>query len=218
MPRTAARRVVPAVLVLVALVRAADSRSAEPGPEVVLRGVVTDEAGAPLGGYPVRLIQTKTILNVLRFTTDSQQLESARTATDEQGRYELRFARDPGYDYYYLRFYDPKTFDPVRFRVPADVDVTRRVKQGTEIEVDGRIPAHPDWPRVRELAAEFGSDSNRGRILLALGLPERREVRTGAEGRESWWYYAKGICYQLQGDDVLKVRRYDPVLPPGGAR
>ena len=32
--------------------------------------------------------------------------------------------------------------------------------------------------------------------------------------QETWWYYAKGLCYQLQGDQVIKIRNFDPVLPP----
>jgi hypothetical protein len=70
---------------------------------------------------------------------------------------------------------------------------------------------------VEELLHEFGAQSNRGRILRSLGLPERRETFSDLPGRENWWYYAKGICYQFLSDELLKVRRYDPVLPPGRA-
>ena len=182
--------------------------------EVVIRGTVKDQGGSPLADYPVRLIKTKTILNLLHFSTTSQQQEEARTQTDASGGFELRLVPDPGYDYFYLRFYDPKSFDPVRYSVPGDLDITRRFKTETEVVVDPVIQDHPDWPLVEGMIREFGGDSNRGRILRSLGLPERRETFAGAAGRENWWYYAKGICYQLQSDAVLKIRRFDPVLPP----
>jgi hypothetical protein len=188
--------------------------SAEAGREVVLRGTVKDQAGAPLAGYPIRLIKTKTILNLLHFSTGSQQQEGARTQTSASGEFEMRVVPDPKYDYFYLRFYDAASFDPVRYQVPGDKDVTRPLKSGTEVVVEEVIQDNPDWSRVEAMLKEFGAESNRGRILRALGLPERRETVAGSPGRENWWYYTKGICYQLQSDEVLKIRRYDPVIPP----
>ena len=193
---------------------AGPAAAAAPVTEVVIRGTVKDQAGSPLADYPVRLIKTKTILNLLHFSAESQQQEEARTLTDASGGFELKIVPDRKYDYFYLRFYDPKTFDPVRHSVPGDVDITRRIKTEAAVAVDGVIQDHPDWPMVEGMIREFGGDSNRGRILRSLGLPERRETFPGEEGRENWWYYAKGICYQLRSDTVMKVRRYDPVLPP----
>jgi hypothetical protein len=187
---------------------------AAPRAEVVVRGTVTDQAGNPLADYPVRLLKTKTILNLLHFSTGSQQQEEARAQTDASGKFELKIVPDPKYDYFYLRFYDAKTFDPVRYSVPGDKDVTRLLKSQPEVVVDEVIRDHPDWTRVEAMLREFGPDSNRGRILRSLGLPERRETFAASPGREKWWYYAKGMCYELQSDEVMKIRRYDPVLPP----
>jgi hypothetical protein len=197
-----------------AMVLLAGAGIAQTRPEIVIRGRVKDQAGNPLADYPVRLLKTKTILNLLHFSTGSQQQEEARTQTDASGNFQLKVVPDPKYDYFYLRFYDAKTFDPVRYSVPGDKDITRDLKTRPELQVDEVIGDHPDWPRVQAMLGEFGSDSNRGRILRSLGLPERRETVAGAPGRENWWYYAKGLCYQLQSDEVLKVRRFDPVLPP----
>ncbi len=181
---------------------------------IVIRGTIRDQAGAPMAEYPVRLIKTKTTLRLLHFSTGSRQEEYGRTQTDSQGRFELQVARDPKFDYFYLRFYDPKTFDPVRYSVPADVDITKSFKTKPELEVDSVILDHADWSKVEALLAEFGAQSNRGKILRSLGLPERRQTFAESPGKESWWYYAKGLCYQLQGDQVLKIRNFDPVLPP----
>jgi hypothetical protein len=202
-----------AILLALSLWEGVPTKAAD-RPEVVIRGTVTDQAGKPLADYPVRLLKTKTILNLLHFSTDSQQQEQARTQTDGSGSFELRVVPDPKFDYFYLRFYDAKTFDPVRYSVPGDRDITRLVKTRGEVQVDQVIRDNPDWARVEAMLKDFGTDSNRGRILRSLGLPEKRETIAGSPGREDWWYYAKGICYQIQGDEVLKIRRFDPVLPP----
>ena len=182
--------------------------------EIVIHGTIRNQAGGPMPQYPVRLIKTKTTLNLLHFSTGSRLVEYGRTQTDAEGRYELKVLPDPKFDYFYLRFYDPKTFDPVRYSVPADVDITKRFKTKPDLEVDAVIQDHPDWAKVEALLSEFGATSNRGKILRSLGLPERRQTFSDSPGKESWWYYAKGLCYQLQGDQVLKIRKFDPVLPP----
>jgi hypothetical protein len=202
-----------AILLLLAPWSGAPARAAEQR-EVLIHGTVTDQEGKPLADYPVRLLKTKTILNLLHFSTGSQQQEEARIQTDASGNFELKIVPDPKYDYFYLRFYDAKTFDPVRYAVPGDRDITRLVKTRGEVRIDQVIQDNPDWSRVQGMLTEFGESSNRGRILRSLGLPERRETVPGSPGRENWWYYAKGICYQLQGDEVLKTRHFDPVLPP----
>jgi len=181
---------------------------------VTIHGTIRSQTGAPMADYPVRLIKTKTTLKLLHFSTGSRQEEVGRAQTDAQGRFELQIPRDPRFDYFYLRFYDPKTFDPVRYAVPADLDITKTFKSKPEVVVDSIIQDHPDWKKVEAMLTEFGPESNRGRILRSLGLPERRQTFADAPGRELWWYYAKGLCYQLQGDQIVKTSRFDPVLPP----
>ncbi len=201
-------------LVACALAVAAAAAAPEPAAEVVIHGTIVDAGGKPLAGYPVRLIKTKTTLNLLHFSTGSQQAEVGRTTTDAEGKFELRVQPDPKFDYFYLRFYDPKTFDPVRYAVPADQNITKTFKSKTEVQADAVIRDHPDWAKVSAMVAEYGPDSNRGKILRTMGLPERRQTLPDSPGRENWWYYAKGLCYQLQGDQVLHKRTFDPVLPP----
>jgi hypothetical protein len=181
---------------------------------VTIHGTIRNQAGGPMADYPVRLIKTKTTLKLLHFSTGSRQEEVGRAQTDAEGRFELQVLRDPHFDYFYLRFYDSKTFDVVRYAVPADVDITKTFKTKPEVSVDSVIQDHPDWAKVNAMLHDFGDQSNRGRILRRLGLPERRQTFPDAPGRELWWYYAKGICYQLQGDQVVKTSRFDPVLPP----
>src|SRR5262249_17253109 len=141
---SAGGRGIAATLAILILLSAVPAGAAPAPPEVVVRGTVRDQAGAPLADYPVRLIKTKTTLNLLHFRTATQLAEAARAQTDGEGRYEIKIAPDPQFDYFSLRFYDPKTFDPVRYRVPADVDITKRVRQKPEVMVDAVIGDHPD--------------------------------------------------------------------------
>jgi hypothetical protein len=202
------------ILALALAIPAAAQPTASPTNEIVIHGTIRNQAGEPMARYPVRLIKTKTTLNLLHFSTGSRQIDYGRTETDADGRYELKALPDPKFDYFYLRFYDPKTFDPVRYSVPADVDITKAFKTKPDLGVDAVIQDHPDWSKVESLLSEFGATSNRGKILRSLGLPERRQTFADSPGKESWWYYAKGLCYQLQGDQVLNIRNFDPVLPP----
>src|SRR5262245_21548623 len=160
------------ILLLGAPLAAAQEGAA--GAEIVIRGTLKDQSGAPMADYPVRLIKTKTTLSLLHFSTGSRQVEYGRGTTDAEGRYELKVAPDPKFDYFYLRFYDPKSFDPVRYSVPADVDITKTFKTRPEVTVDAVIQDHPDWAKVSDLLGQVGADSNRGKILRSLGLPERR--------------------------------------------
>jgi hypothetical protein len=202
------------ILLLAAPLPAQEAAPGTSTAEIVIRGTLKDQSGAPMADYPVRLIKTKTTLNLLHFSTGSRQVEYGRGTTDAEGRYELKVSPDPKFDYFYLRFYDPKSFDPVRYSVPADVDITKTFKTRPEVTVDAVIQDHPDWAKVSDMLGQLGADSNRGKILRRLGLPERRQTFADSPGRENWWYYAKGLCYQLQGDQVLNLRKFDPVLPP----
>src|SRR5437867_2152539 len=101
--------------VLVLAPSASAQERAESSNKIVIHGIIRDQAGHPMADYPVRLIKTKTTLNLLHFSTGSRQVEYGRTQTDSQGRFELGVLPDAKFDYFYLRFYDPKSFDPVRY-------------------------------------------------------------------------------------------------------
>ena len=178
-----------------------------PGPEVVVRGQMTDESGQPVSGHAVRLIKARTYVTLanFKFNKQSQDLEEARTTTDRHGFFEFTFPVDPDFRYYYLRFYDPAVFDSVRFRVPADRDVSRRARKGRPVLANVELRANPEWPEVKSLIDRYGPASDLGRILRAVGLPTRRTGEPG--GREIWWYDAHDVSYVLQGEKVLKTRR-----------
>ncbi len=187
------------------LLAAPSPAAARSGKVVEVRGTVTDETGAPVPGHTVRLLKSRSILDLAGFNTRDQNVEEARAMTDEHGFFEFDFPVDPQFRYYYLRFYDPATFDAVKYRLPEDSDVSRRVRGGRPVQATVLLQQSPDWPRVKALIDEYGPGSHPGQILRALGLPSRRDPQDG--GRELWVYERAGVSYLIEGTKVLETRR-----------
>jgi hypothetical protein len=175
---------------------------------VVVHGSVSDDKGAPMSGHTVRLLKSRSILNLAGLTRSDQQVEEVRAATDEHGFFEIEFPADPQFRYYYLRFYDPHTFDAVKFALPADLEITRKVRARRPIQASVALKLNPDWPKVKALIDQYGAGSHCGQILRSLGLPSRRIAE--GEGRELWEYDGVRTAYLVEGDKVLETRTLDP--------
>ena len=175
---------------------------------MTIRGRVTDADGAPVPADTVRLLKTRRV-KVLGASPDADQaIEEARTRTDADGQYTLDAAIDNAFPFWFVRFYDPATFDGVKYSLPADRDVSRQVRAGALIDAGVVLKFHPDWPQVRALVEEYGAASRRGQILRSLGLPSRRTA--GDEGMETWEFARAGVTYVLDGDTVVETRRAQP--------
>ncbi|MFQ5877183.1 MAG: carboxypeptidase-like regulatory domain-containing protein [Acidobacteriota bacterium] len=184
--------------------------------QVQVRGRLTDESGAPVPGQTVRLLKSRTIVDLKALEKRSQDVEQTRVTTDAHGFYEMSFTVDPRFRYYYLRFYDPKQFDAVKYRLPDDRDISRRARRGRPVHADAVFEFHPDWPEVKALIDRYGPATHVGQILRTLGLPTRRTPQ--ASGRELWVYDPAGVSYLLEGMRVVQTRhRGDPADPPTGA-
>ena len=185
---------------------------------LTVRGVITDASGAAVPAAAVRVLKTRKV-RVLGAAPDADQaVEDARGRTDSEGRYTIDVQVDHAFPFWFVRFYDPATFDGVKYRVPQDIDVSRQVRAGATIDANAVLQFHPDWPRVRALVEQYGAASRRGQILRSLGLPGKRSP--GETGRETWEYPAAGVAYVLEGDVVVETRRFEPVPPAerkGGA-
>jgi len=197
----------PWIAFLVAAPLLAAPRAAFAAPDIVVtvRGTVTEVGGAPVPGNPVRILKTRTVYSLKAPRSQDQGVEEIRALTDAQGKFSIDLTLDPKFKYYYLRFYDPKEFDGVKYRLPIDLDISRSVKLGVPVEATGVLELQPTWPEVRKLVDEYGAASRRGQIVRALGLPTRRV--SGEEGREIWTYEAAGVTYVLEGDKVIETRR-----------
>jgi hypothetical protein len=180
-------------------------------PMVAVHGTVTDASGAPVAFQTVRLLKTRRIRNAPGGKAREQEVEEARTRTNDVGAYRFEVQVDYTFPYWFVRFYDPKDFDSVKFLLPQDTDVSRAVREGVGVDASAVFRFHPEWERVKKEVDEVGAASHRGQILRSLGLPARRTP--GEEGKEVWEYPALGIAYVLQEDAVVEVRRGEPVPP-----
>lgn len=188
------------LLVLVAATGLAARPSAIP-----VRGMVTDESGVPVSGLTVRVLKARSVLELSGLKTRDQSVEQSRTTTDPQGFFEIQLAPDDQFPHYYLRFYDPKTFDAVKFRLPEDRDVSRKVRKGRPVQASVVLKFHPDWPEVQRLLQAYPPGTQAGQVLRALGLPTRRAPGDG--GRQVWTFERAGVEYLVEGARVLETRR-----------
>jgi hypothetical protein len=173
--------------------------------QIDVRGRVIDATGAAVPGHSVRLLKARTIVNLGTFKKSEQNVEELSATTDAHGFFEFNFPLDKKFRYYYLRFYDPDDFDAIKYRLPADKDISSKARKGRAIQADVTLDLQPGWPDIEMLIREYGAGTQRAQILRALGLPSRR-VPQGL-GRELWEYDAAGIAYLIEGGKVLETRR-----------
>ncbi len=186
---------------------------AAPDRTVSVRGTVTDETGEAVPGHTVRLLKSRSVLHLGTFRSQDQNVEEVRATTDEHGFFEFSFPSDSQFPYYYMRFYDPKSFDAIKYRLPEDKEISRRVRQGRPVQVSVILKIQQDWPRVKSLIDEYGPASHCGQILRSLGLPSSRTPQEG--GKEVWRYDRAGVSYVIQGSRVLETHRIPKSFPPG---
>lgn len=137
--------------------------------------------------------------------------------TDAEGFFEIRIPRDRAYDHYFIRFYDPVSFDQVRYQLPADREITRDLRRRELLQLQVELRWQDSWPDVQRRVMEVGEDSPEGKVLLSMGMPEREKTARGPDGlRQEWWYHSRGIVYFFAGGRAAGFRKFDPVkfVPP----
>ena len=175
---------------------------------LTIHGAVSDVSGAAVPAATVRILKTRRV-RVLGAAPDADQaVEEARGRADAQGRYSIDIPVDHAFPFWFVRFYDARSFDAVKYRLPPDTDISRQVRAGATIVASAVLQFHPDWPQVKALVEQYGAASRRGQILRSLGLPARRQAQDG--GTETWEYPAAGVAYLLDGDRVVETRRFEP--------
>jgi len=204
-------RVAAAALGVSLLVLGAPARAAEEGDRLAVRGRFIDETGAGVPGQVARVLKSRTYLKVGGLRSLDQSVEDGRATSDGLGFFEIETRRDTQFPYVYLRFFDPKTFDSVQYRMPEDREITKRVRSGRAVEVSVSLEHQADWPKVKRLLDTYPPGSQVGQVLRSLGLPSS----TAPEGpaRELWTYEKARVAYVIEGSKVIETRSL-----PGGAK
>jgi len=187
------------------------ARAERPESTITVRGRITDEAGEGVPVQIVRLLKSRTIVKLGGLRSLDQSAEEKRATTDPLGFFEIECPSDPEFPYYYLRFYDPKGFDAVKYRLPDDREITKRVRAGRPVQVSVSLKFQPDWPKVKALIDQYSPGSQVGQVLRSLGLPSNRSPE--GPGRELWTYGRAGVAYLVEGPKVIETRTL-----PGGAK
>ena len=183
---------------------------------VVVNGRVLAATGEGMASWPVSLLATQRYVEISTYTSGGKVTEVAATSTDANGYFSFDVPRKRGYHFLFLRLSDPARLDAVRYLKPADIEITAQVRRGGLATVEATIQNHPDWPEVERRITEAGGElTPRGRILRSLGLPEK--TAQSEAGEEEWWYFTRGVVYLFRGPEPVGSRRFDPVVPPGGA-
>ena len=197
----------------------------DPGPtarterRVIVQGQVLGPEGQGMAGWPVALIGTQRFLEFNHRTTGGGIATVARAVTDASGYFSIDVPRERKYQFWFLRYADPAHLDPVKYVAPQDNEITTLIRGGRVATVRATVLFHPDWLKVERLVSESGgAASERGRILLKLGLPEKIARGPAAEPGvdEEWWYFTKGVVYSFRGPDPISLRRFEPVKAPAG--
>jgi len=189
----------------------APAQAADAAGTIKVRGRVIEETGDGVPAQVVRLLKSRTYLKLGGLRSLDQSVEEKRATTDALGFFEIECPADPGFPYYYLRFYDPKGFDAVKYRLPEDRDISKRVRQGRSVEVSVSFKLQADWPKVKALIDQYTPASQVGQVLRSLGLPTSRAQE--GPGRELWTYERAGVAYLVEGAKVIETRSL-----PGGSR
>ncbi|MGD8375799.1 MAG: hypothetical protein PVF68_06640 [Acidobacteriota bacterium] len=190
-------RKIPILLLVLAV---AGTVLAAPAPRLEIRGRIVDASGDGVADVAVRFLQARRDFQVLTWEY-ADQIEQALVArTDEHGFYEATLAPDPEYRFFWLRFYDPETFDAVRYALPPDLDITDQVRSGRPVIRTVELQDDPRWPEVQAWLERLGPDSPRGKIVRRLGIPDRREQ---ADGVESFWYQSASAVYRFRDGQFI---------------
>src|SRR5439155_1210511 len=144
-----ARRIAGAAALLSVLLLPAAALADEEEGRVSIHGRIIDGTGTGVAGQVVRLLKSRTYLKVGGLRSLDQSVEDARATTDALGFFEIGTRRDTAFPYYYLRFYDPKTFDAVQYRLPEDREISKKVRFGRPVQISVSLQFQPDWPKCK---------------------------------------------------------------------
>jgi hypothetical protein len=149
----------------------------------------------------------------MRLAYNTAGRQEARAMTDADGRYRIEFVPANLGNNFFLFFYDQVGFDRVKFKAPLPQDITEMVERERAPMVNQVLEFTVTWPEVQRQIAFYGAETDRGRILRAHGLPEKREQPVGAPDQDVWWYYGDGVSYRFSGNTLTSTTQLTPGTP-----
>jgi len=182
----------------------------------LIQGRVTDETGRPVPSTPVVLVGRYLDYDVLSFKYRELNRQEQRTTTDRDGQYKLEFFPPALGNNFYIFFYDKTGFDSVRYLPPETREITDLLDNNRDLTVNEVLRLQPGWAEVERQARFYGENTDKSKVLLQHGLPEKRDdPKPGSQDLEVWWYYKDGISYWFSGDKLVRSQQFAPM--PGGA-
>jgi len=178
----------------------------------VVTGRVTDASGQAVANTPVVIVGRSLDLVKTRMEYEERGRQETRTVTDGQGQYRIEFSPASLGNNFYLFFHDKIGFNRVKYRQPEPLDITSLLDRGRTVTVNQVLQFQPSWAEVERQIVYYGAGSDRGKILLKHGLPEKRETSgTGEQTADIWWYYADGVCYWFTGDTLTRTLEFPSI-------
>jgi len=182
----------------------------------VVQGRVTDDTGKPVPNTPVVLVGRYLDYQILKFSYKELNRQELRTTTGKDGLYEVKFFPPTLGNNFYIFFYDKTGFNSVKYVQPETRELTDLLKKNRELTVNEILRLQPGWAEVERQAKFYGENSEKAKVLLQHGLPEKRdEAKPGTQDLEVWWYYKAGVSYWFGGDKLVRTQQFTPM--PGGA-
>ena len=182
----------------------------------VVQGRVTDDTGKPVPNTPVVLVGRYLDYQILKFSYKELHRQELRTTTGKDGLYEVKFFPPTLGNNFYIFFYDKTGFNSVKYVQPETRELTDLLKKNRELTVNEILRLQPGWAEVERQAKFYGENSEKAKVLLQHGLPEKRdEAKPGTQDLEVWWYYKAGVSYWFGGDKLVRTQQFTPM--PGGA-
>ena len=182
----------------------------------VVQGHVTDSNGKPVPNTPVVLVGRYLDYEILKFKYQELHRQELRATTDKDGLYQLQFFPPTLGNNFYIFFYDKTGFNSVRYVQPETREITDLLKKNRDLTVNEILQLQPGWAEVERQAKFYGENSEKAKVLLQHGLPDKRdEPKPGSQELEVWWYYKAGVSYWFSGDKLARTQTFTPM--PGGA-
>ena len=183
------------------------------GQTVVVTGVVTDGQGMPLPQLVVELEAARSVFNVRSLQRVRRDARVVATATtNERGEYSLEWPWSAYYDSFEVRAgVQVRKGESEVTRVLSQVDVTRRMSQGSPVVVAVGIGDTRFLSSLRTFLASVDTDDEK-RVYRALGRPDQVDtMKSPRHSDVTWWYFESGKAYRFRDGRLVQVEPFDPV-------